>query len=29
MVADLIGRTDLAEAMVYAVRGDTGVTVIE
>ncbi len=29
MVADLIGRTDLAEAMVYAVRGDTGVTVLE
>ena len=29
MVADLIGRTDLAEAMVYGVRGDTGVTVIE
>jgi len=29
MVADLIGRTDLAEAMVYGMRGDTGVTVIE
>ncbi|MCJ9695559.1 SDR family NAD(P)-dependent oxidoreductase [Rhizobium sp. PRIMUS64] len=29
MVADLIGRTGLAGAMVYAVRGDTGVTVIE
>ncbi|APO79422.1 short-chain dehydrogenase/reductase SDR family protein (plasmid) [Rhizobium etli 8C-3] len=29
MVADLIGKTGLAEAMFYAVRGDTGVTVIE
>ncbi|MBX5081256.1 SDR family NAD(P)-dependent oxidoreductase [Rhizobium lentis] len=28
-VAELIGKTELAEAMVYAVRGDTGVTVIE
>ncbi|MBB3353382.1 SDR family NAD(P)-dependent oxidoreductase [Rhizobium lentis] len=28
-VAELIGDSGLAEAMVYAVRGDTGVTVIE
>jgi hypothetical protein len=29
MVAELIGNTALEEAMIYAVRGDTGVTVIE
>ncbi|HEX9771273.1 MAG TPA: hypothetical protein VGA50_19020 [Kiloniellales bacterium] len=28
-VADLIAEKGLAQAMVYAVRGDTGVTVIE
>ncbi|YCI06720.1 SDR family NAD(P)-dependent oxidoreductase (plasmid) [Ensifer sp. D2-11] len=28
-IAELIGTTALADAMIYAVRGDTGVTVIE
>lgn len=28
-VAELIGKTALEDAMIYAVRGDTGVTVIE